>query len=66
MEENLLDIMAENRILYMDSILSKCGILIGSHDTKRIYNECHGNVNRMKLAIAYQFSIYRCSIYILW
>ena len=50
-----LDIMAENRVLYMDSITKQMWNLIGSHDTKRIYNECHGNVNRMKLAIAYQF-----------
>ena len=50
-----LDIMAENRVLYMDSITKQMWNLIGSHDTKRIYNECDGNINRMKLAIAYQF-----------
>lgn len=50
-----LDIMAENRVLYMDSITKQMWNLIGSHDTKRIYNECHGNINRIKLAIAYQF-----------
>ena len=50
-----LDIMAENRVLYMDSITRQMWTLIGSHDTKRVYNECYGNVNRIKLAIAYQF-----------
>ena len=50
-----LDIMAENRVLYMDSITRQMWNLIGSHDTKRVYNECDGNVNRIKLAIAYQF-----------
>ena len=47
--------MAENRVLYMDGITKQMWNLIGSHDTKRIYNECDGNINRMKLAIAYQF-----------
>jgi len=50
-----LDIMAENRVLYMDSIIRQMWNLIGSHDTKRIYNECEGNINKIKLAIAYQF-----------
>ena len=50
-----LDIISENRVLYMDSITKQMWNLIGSHDTKRIYNECNGNINRMKLAIAYQF-----------
>ena len=50
-----LDIMAENRILYMDSITKQMWNLIGSHDTKRIYNECDGNIERIKLSIAYQF-----------
>lgn len=49
------DIMAENRALYMDSIIKQMWNLIGSHDTKRIYNECEGNIDRIKLAIAYQF-----------
>lgn len=50
-----LDIMAENRVLYMDSITKQMWNLIGSHDTKRIYNECEGDVDKIKLAIAYQF-----------
>lgn len=50
-----LDIMAENRVLYMDSITKQMWNLIGSHDTKRIYNECNGNIDKIKLAIAYQF-----------
>ena len=39
----------------MDSIIRQMWNLIGSHDTKRIYNECEGNINKIKLAIAYQF-----------
>lgn len=54
-DREFLDIMAENRILYMDSITRQMWNLIGSHDTKRINNECEGNVNRIKLAIAFQF-----------
>lgn len=50
-----LDIMAENRVLYMDSITKQMWNLIGSHDTKRIYNECNGNIDKIKLAISYQF-----------
>lgn len=50
-----LDIMAENRVLYMDSITKQMWNLVGSHDTKRIYDECEGNIDRIKLAIAYQF-----------
>lgn len=50
-----LDIMAENRALYMDSITKQMWNLLGSHDTKRIYTECDGNIDRIKLSIAYQF-----------
>ncbi|MBX9138972.1 MULTISPECIES: glycoside hydrolase family 13 protein [unclassified Clostridium] len=50
-----LDIMSENRALYMDSITKQMWNLLGSHDTKRIYTECDGNIDRIKLSIAYQF-----------
>lgn len=50
-----LDIMTENRVLYMDSIIRQMWNLIGSHDTKRIYNECEGDISKIKLAVAYQF-----------
>lgn len=49
------DIMAENRVLYMESITKQMWNLVGSHDTKRIYTECDGNIDRIKLSIAYQF-----------
>ena len=39
----------------MDSITKQMWNLVGSHDTKRIYDECEGNIDRIKLAIAYQF-----------
>lgn len=51
-----LDILAENRMLYMDSITKQLWNLIGSHDTKRILNECDGNIERVKMAIAMQFT----------
>lgn len=50
-----LDIMAANRMLYMDSITKQMWNLIGSHDTKRALTECDGKINRMKMAVAFQF-----------
>ena len=51
-----LDILAANRILYMNSITKQMWNLVGSHDTKRIINECDNNVNKVRLAIAMQFT----------
>ena len=51
-----LDILAANRILYMNSITKQMWNLVGSHDTKRIINECDNNVNKVRLAIAIQFT----------
>lgn len=51
-----LDILATNRILYMNSITKQMWNLVGSHDTKRIINECNNNIDRMKLAIVMQFT----------
>ena len=51
-----LDIMAANRMLYMDSITKQMWNLIGSHDTKRALTECDENKDRMKMAVAFQFS----------
>lgn len=50
------DILAVNRIIYMNSITRQMWNLIDSHDTKRFLNECKGNVDSMKLAIGFQFT----------
>lgn len=51
-----LDILSANRMLYMNSITKQMWNLVGSHDTKRIINECNNNIGRMKLAITMQFT----------
>lgn len=40
----------------MDSITKQMWNLFGSHDTKRFLTECDNNLERMKLAIAFQFT----------
>ncbi|MGH4119355.1 alpha-glycosidase [Clostridium sp.] len=53
--EGFNDILSSNRTLYMGSITRQLWNLLGSHDTKRFLSECDNNVDRMKLAIAFQF-----------
>ncbi|MCJ7691409.1 MAG: glycoside hydrolase family 13 protein, partial [Clostridiaceae bacterium] len=53
--EGFDDILSSNRTLYMSSITRQLWNLLGSHDTKRFLSECDNNVDRMKLAIAFQF-----------
>ena len=53
--EKFDDILSFNRTLYMNSITRQLWNLMGSHDTKRFLTECNDNVDRMKLAIAFQF-----------
>ena len=53
--EQFDDILSFNRTLYMNSITRQLWNLLGSHDTKRFLTECNDNVDRMKLAIAFQF-----------
>ena len=50
------DILASNRMLYMDSVTKQMWNLIDSHDTKRFLSECNDNVTFMKLAVAFQFT----------
>ena len=50
------EILAKNRNLYMDSITRQMWNLFGSHDTKRFLTECDDKIERMKLAIAFQFT----------
>ncbi|MBU3093207.1 alpha-glycosidase [Clostridium sp. CF011] len=53
--EEFDNILSSNRTLYMSSITRQLWNLMGSHDTKRFLTECEDNVDRMKLAIAFQF-----------
>lgn len=50
------EILSINRNIYMDSITKQMWNLIGSHDTKRFLTECDGKIERMRLAIAFQFA----------
>jgi glycosidase len=50
------NILSINRNVYMDSITRQMWNLVGSHDTQRFLTECDDKVERMKLAIAFQFS----------
>lgn len=50
------NILARNRTVYMDSITRQLWNLIGSHDTKRFLTECDEHIERMLLAIIFQFT----------
>ncbi|WP_297426123.1 glycoside hydrolase family 13 protein [Clostridium sp.] len=50
------EILSINRNIYMDSITRQMWNLIGSHDTQRFLTECDEKIERMKLAIAFQFT----------
>ncbi len=54
--KEFLSILATNRMLYMNSINKQLLNLIGSHDTSRFLTECHDNIEKMKLAIVFQFT----------
>lgn len=53
--EKFDDILSSNRTLYMNSITRQLWNLMSSHDTKRFLTECDDNIDRMKLAITFQF-----------
>ena len=50
------DILAANRMLYMDAVTKQMWNLIDSHDTKRFLTECNDDLESMKLAVAFQFT----------
>lgn len=50
------DILSNSRSSYMDSICKQMWNIIGSHDTARFLTECDNKIERMKLAIVFQFS----------
>ncbi|WP_411170254.1 glycoside hydrolase family 13 protein [Clostridium sp. MB05] len=49
------EILAQNRVIYIESITRQLWNLFGSHDTQRFLTECKNDIKRMKLAIAFQF-----------
>lgn len=53
--QHFSEILAQNRVIYMESITKQLWNLFGSHDTQRFLTECNNNINKMKLAIAFQF-----------
>ncbi|MDD3223581.1 MAG: glycoside hydrolase family 13 protein [Clostridium sp.] len=53
--EKFNDILSSSRALYMNSITRQLWNLIDSHDTKRFLTECNDDINKMKLAIVFQF-----------
>ncbi|APF24345.1 glycoside hydrolase family 13 protein [Clostridium butyricum] len=54
--EEFDDILAKNRVIYMYDINRQLWNLIGSHDTSRFLTECEEKIERMKLAIVFQFT----------
>lgn len=50
-----LDVLAHNRMLYMDPINQQLWNLLGSHDTARFLTAAKGQRNRLRLASAFQF-----------
>ncbi|MBL4933113.1 glycoside hydrolase family 13 protein [Clostridium paridis] len=54
--EQFNEILGQNSTIYMEGITRQLWNLIGSHDTQRFLTECEDNIERMKLAIGFQFS----------
>ena len=54
--EEFDNILAKNRVIYMDCINKQLWNLIGSHDTQRFLTESSNYLERMKLAIVFQFT----------
>ncbi|WP_244833563.1 glycoside hydrolase family 13 protein [Clostridium sp. BJN0001] len=50
------NVLAKNRTIYMQSITKQMWNLVGSHDTKRFLTECDEHIERMLLAILFQFT----------
>lgn len=50
------NVLGRSRAMYMDSIARQMWNLLGSHDTRRFLTECSGDIRRMKLAAAFQFT----------
>lgn len=54
--EEFDNILSRSRVIYMDEINKQMWNLIGSHDTQRFLTECDDKIERMKLAIVFQFT----------
>lgn len=54
-EKEFDNIITMNRVNYMSSITRQLWNLFGSHDTARFLYECGEDIDRMKLAIVFQF-----------
>ncbi|MBM7832997.1 glycoside hydrolase family 13 protein [Clostridium sardiniense] len=54
--KELNDALSMNRYIYMESITRQLWNLFGSHDTARFLTECKNDIQKMKLAIAFQFT----------
>lgn len=54
-EKEFNNLVTMNRVNYMRSITRQLWNLFGSHDTARFLYECDGKVDRMKLAMVFQF-----------
>ncbi|MDD7794437.1 glycoside hydrolase family 13 protein [Clostridium sp. 'White wine YQ'] len=54
--EQFNEILGQNSTIYMEGITRQLWNLIGSHDTQRFLTECEDDIERMKLAIGFQFS----------
>lgn len=54
--EEFINVLASARARYMDSINRQMLNLIGSHDTARFLTEAGENVERLKMAAAFQFT----------
>lgn len=54
-EKEFDNIVSMNRAIYMSGVTRQLWNLFGSHDTPRFLYECNENVDRMKLAIVFQF-----------
>jgi glycosidase len=50
------NVLTMNRAVYMDSVTRQMWNLLDSHDTPRFLTECKEDLNRMKLAMVFQFS----------
>jgi len=48
--------LADQRARYMDGINKTMFNLLGSHDVARFLTECDGNVEKLKLAVAFKFT----------
>lgn len=49
------NVLTMNRAIYMDSVTRQMWNLIDSHDTSRFLTDCKEEIDRMKLAIVFQF-----------